>query len=238
MDRNDPEELLGAYALDAVSDEERRLVEQYLETNPRAAAELQQHREVAALIAFTGSPAPDGLWARIAGELDERAPAPGPELARVLPMAGRRRPWVARTLSLAAAAAAAAIFAVVLVRATEPDSARNPIAQAIEDAREDRDSRVSALRSPDGTLEVEAIVDQDGHGYLVAGSLPALPPDRSYQLWGVIDDEVISLGVLGNNPENETFSADGSLTALAITEEVAGGVTSSNNPAVLAGDVA
>ena len=48
------EELLGAYALDAVDDDERRVVEGYLATNPRARAEVQQHREVATMLAFTG----------------------------------------------------------------------------------------------------------------------------------------------------------------------------------------
>ena len=35
------DELLGAYALDAVDDDERRRVDDYLEVNPRASAEVQ-----------------------------------------------------------------------------------------------------------------------------------------------------------------------------------------------------
>jgi hypothetical protein len=42
----------------------------------------------------------------------------------------------------------------------------------------------------------------------------ALGPDRTYQLWGVIGDQVISLGVLGARPGVEPFTVDGDLTAL------------------------
>ena len=78
------DELLGAYALDAVSPDEARRIEDYLAINPKAAAEVQEHREVATMLAFTGMDAPEGLWSRIEQELDAPAPVPGPELARVM----------------------------------------------------------------------------------------------------------------------------------------------------------
>src|SRR5947207_307671 len=71
------EELLGAYALDAVDDDERDAVERHLAECPRCRAEVTEHREVAALLANAGLPAPDGLWDRLAGVLD----APPPQLA-------------------------------------------------------------------------------------------------------------------------------------------------------------
>ncbi|MEL6893176.1 MAG: anti-sigma factor [Actinomycetota bacterium] len=64
------DELLGAYALDAVDPDEARRVEDYLASNPRAADEVQQHREVATMLAFTGMDAPDGVWERITDELE------------------------------------------------------------------------------------------------------------------------------------------------------------------------
>jgi anti-sigma factor RsiW len=89
------EELLGAYALDAVDDEERARVETYLDANPHARAEVWRHREVAALLAVGTERPPEGLWDRIAGALEETPPAPGPLLAKVMPMdrapARRRR---------------------------------------------------------------------------------------------------------------------------------------------------
>lgn len=235
--RNDLDELLGAYALDAVDLDERAEIEHYLETNPRARAEVAEHREVATMLAFSGTAAPSDLWDRIAGQLTDRAPSPGPELARVLPMTGRRRRWGARLVTpiLAGAAAAAVTLGVVAVNSRDD---RSPIDQAVADARGDRDSVVVTLRSAEGADGGEAVIDAEGHGYLLGGSLPEVGPDRSYQLWGVVDDEVISLGVFSNEPEVETFSVDGELTALVLTVEERGGVPVSEQPAAYSAEVA
>ena len=66
------EELLAAYAIDAVDDDERVLVARYLETHPDAAAEVQAFRHAAALLAYTGGPVPDGVWDTLAPALEER----------------------------------------------------------------------------------------------------------------------------------------------------------------------
>ncbi|MDQ3738889.1 MAG: hypothetical protein M3337_06950 [Actinomycetota bacterium] len=82
MEDHELEELLGSYALDAVGDEESREVGQYLERNPRARAEVESHREVAAHLAFGGATPPPGIWDRIAAELHSGAPAPDSRLSR------------------------------------------------------------------------------------------------------------------------------------------------------------
>jgi anti-sigma factor RsiW len=84
---HDPiEELLGAYALHAIDDDERAMVEAHLATCPRCRAEVDSHREVAAHLALTGAPAPDGLWERIAGAIEsEPPPASGRCPARSAP---------------------------------------------------------------------------------------------------------------------------------------------------------
>ena len=64
------QELLGAYALDAVEDAERDAIELHLRECPRCRAEVADHREVASLIGHGGAPAPDGVWDRIVGALD------------------------------------------------------------------------------------------------------------------------------------------------------------------------
>ena len=234
-DSHDLDELLGAYALDAVSPEEADRVEDYLAINPRAAAEVREHREVATMLAFTGMDAPEGLWSRIEQELDAPAPAPGPELARVMSIENapsRRRfatvaPWIA-------SAAAAAIVAVVAIgiadRATAPT---DPLVAAYEAADADRDSAKATLVAEGSSFEAVAVIDQDGHGR--AGELPALGADQTYQLWGVVDTgadepDVISLGIFGPNPELETFTTETPVVALAITIEDAPGVISDGNP--------
>lgn len=235
QDRNERfdelDELLGAYALDAVDPDERRRVEDYLAVNPRAAAEVQQHREVATMLAFTGSDAPEGVWDRIAASLEEPAPAPGPELAKVMPIdhAARRRSRLAAVGRWSLTAAAAAIVAVVAVVVIDR-GASDPLVDAVEAARADRDSRSTVLVADGVETGVEVVIDESGRGYLLADTLPQLPRDRTYQLWGVVGEDVISIGILGPNPEIATFTARADLAALAITIEPEGGVVSDGNP--------
>ena len=65
----DIEELLAVYALDAVDEEERALIDDYLRHNPRALAEVESYREALSYL-HSGATAPSGLWERIATELE------------------------------------------------------------------------------------------------------------------------------------------------------------------------
>jgi anti-sigma-K factor RskA len=180
---------------------------------------------------------PEGLWDRIAASLESDAPKPTGELAKVIPMAAaRRRRTVIGGILIAAAAAIVAVLAVSVVR---KDSTSYSAKVAMDAARKSQDSHELALTSPDGTVTVDAILDADGHGYLAGSSLPSLPSNRTYQLWGLIDGQAISLGVLGHRPGLETFSVDGNVTQLMISNEAAGGVpTGANTVGLLAGSIA
>ena len=227
------DELLGAYALDAVDADERRRVDDYLEVNPRASAEVRAHREVATMLAFTGMDAPDDLWGRIADDIGEQAPPPGPELAKVMSMEAhpRRRRISAVAPWIVSAAAAAVIGFVAIGLAGSAEAPDESISSALEVARADRDSLATTLVSDASDASAEAIIDQDGHGFVVGSDLPPLPDDQTYQLWGVVEGgQVISLGIFGPNPEVETFTVEGSVTALAITIEDSPGVVSNGNP--------
>jgi anti-sigma-K factor RskA len=230
---NELDELLGAYALDAVDDGERRRVDDYLEINPRAAAEVQSHREVATLLAFTGMDAPADLWSRISGELSDQAPPPGPELAKVMSLDDhpKRRGISAVAPWLMAAAAAAVIAFVAIGLADSADAPDEPLAAAVELARADEASRITTLVAEGSPASAEAIIDRDGNGFVLAADLPALPDGQTYQLWGVVETgDVISLGIFGANPQTETFTVDGDVSALAITIEQSPGVISDGNP--------
>lgn len=62
-------ELLGAYALDAVDPDEAELVARHLVECPRCAAEVDEHRGTASLLANRGSDAPTDLWDRISAQI-------------------------------------------------------------------------------------------------------------------------------------------------------------------------
>jgi len=48
-------------------------------------------------------------------------------------------------------------------------------------------------------------------------------------LWAVVEDRVVSAGVMGPRPSTFAFRVEGGFDALAITEEVLGGVVASEN---------
>ena len=235
------DELLGAYALDAVDDARAPAGRGLPRRDPQARAEVDRHREVAALLALGTERPPDGLWDRIAGALEEPAPAPGPRLAQVLPIEPAR-PGVGPWLTGIAAAAAAAVVAVAVTAVVVSDDDGRPSIAAMAAAYEafaDPDGRRTELvaRRTSRSAPTPCVLP-DGTGFLAAGDLPELPDTETWQLWGVYgDDDVISLGVLGNRPGCRRSPPTTTCMALVITREQAGGVPQSTTGAVLVGEL-
>ncbi|HEV2811333.1 MAG TPA: anti-sigma factor [Acidimicrobiales bacterium] len=244
MNHADIAEPLAAYALNAVDGEERVMLEQHLATCPRCRAELQEHREVATLLSHGGGNAPDAIWDRIAGALD-KAP-PQLRLAPIASSGPSEHRWSPpRYLMTAVAGVAAALMTVVGVQTYQQhqlvaqlDTAlEDPLASVLDAALDDPGSQVLDLKSADGQLEMRGAVTSDGIGYLRASALPRLDVNRTYQLWGGAGDQLLSLGVLGPDPDIVSFQADRYAT-FAITEEAAPGAVTSANPPVAAGSFA
>lgn len=243
MNHEDIAEPLAAYALNAVDGDERDMVEQHLAACPRCRAQLQEHREVVTLLSHAGGDAPDAIWDRIAGALDKEPP-----LLRLAPVAGsgapRHRRSTSRHLMTAVAAVAAALMAVVGVQTYQQNqlvgqlqtALEDPLASVLEAALDDPGSQVLELSSADGRLAVRGAVTQDGRGYLRASALPRLDVNRTYQLWGAAGDQLVSLGVLGPDPDIISFRAN-TYATFAITEEPGPGAVTSANPPVAAGSL-
>jgi anti-sigma factor RsiW len=69
MSHSDIQELLGAYALDAVDPVTAAAIEEHLNGCVRCSVEIAQHHEVAGLLANSGGSAPSNLWDGIAKQL-------------------------------------------------------------------------------------------------------------------------------------------------------------------------
>jgi len=247
-DHDDIVELLGAYALHAVDPAERDAIERHLEECPRCRAEVADHRWVATQLGNSGGDAPDGLWDRIAATLEETAPAMRLDLpvpgGAVIPLADRRRRGN-RLVVGAVAAAAAVVIAVLGVQVVAQDDRIEDLQVALEDeamlsaanlALADPSAARTQLVSPDGAVTVAAVLLPNGMGYLMAQDMPSLDRDLTYQLWGQTGSGLISLGLLGADPnEIVAFQAADDVQALAITEEQAPGVERSTNTPALAG---
>lgn len=241
MTHEEIQDLLGAYALDAVDDDERALVDEHIADCARCRAEVQEHREVATLLAHSGGDAPEGLWQRIAGSLED-SPPPGLRLVPVpRPEAAARRriAWPAAALAAAAAVAVVAVLGVQVRRQGDriddlQVAMADPMVSAFDAAITDPGSELLELTSAEGDVVLRGAVTEDGTGYLSAAPLPDLPSDRTYQLWGDTGEELVSLGVLGEAPRIVSFAAQ-DYEGFAITEEDAPGVVSSRNDPVAAG---
>lgn len=99
------------------------------------------------------------------------------------------------------------------------------------DAASKPGSRTGVLSDPQQTMSVKVVVDAQGHGFLMTDPLPALPQDETYQLWAANDGTMISLGMLGSNPQMSLVSIDASVTELALTREpMSGSVSPAHNP--------
>lgn len=262
-------DLLGVYALDAVDHDERERIELHLRDCPRCRAEVAEHREVAALLAQSGSAAPEGVWDRIVEELappppalrmtftpqpdptsppaaDGGAPAapPGPSPV-VTPLAPRRRSRSRAMLAvLSAAAVIVAVLAVVAVgQSHRLDRLETALGQrSVESLANDAvaHSRLDAsLTGPAGSAQ--AVVEANGQGYLIVDGLPTPPEGDVYQLWGQVDDTVLSLGTFGGDTSVVPFSVDPTrlddVKLFAVTQERAPGVVASEQQAILAGTV-
>ncbi len=245
------EDLLGAYALDAVDPDERELVDAHLIECASCRAEVDEHLEVVAILAGTEIAPSDAAWDAIISELGDLQRG-----ADVLPMQARRFPraWAANW-----AAGIAATVAVVLGVGVISQSNRigdldtqlaaqseqiaeltvaleaDPLHQAAAAAFESPGATVASLTA-EGTRETMVVVVlPDGTGYVYESSLQDLPDDSTYQLWAVIDGKVISAGVLGSRLDVVPFHIDRQgLQGLVITREVAGGVPQSDGEPVVA----
>lgn len=235
------EELLGAYALDAVDDDEAAAVELHLHDCPRCRAEVAEHREVAAVLANAGAPAPAGIWDRISADLEE--PPPQLELGRVIPI-GKGRSAVFLRVAGAAVAAAAVLIAVLGVEVGRLNhrvsELQRPLqAQGLEQsalaALVDPHAQRIELRSDHSAATAQVVILPNGQAFMVQSTLPVLPSNETYQLWGLVGGRTkISLGLLGNQPVTTEFRIDrSSVSMLAVTAEPAGGVVTTDKPAVV-----
>jgi hypothetical protein len=259
MTHDQAAEMLGVYALDAIDPSEAVAIREHVDSCPRCAAEVSEHRQVAALLANSGGAAPAHLWEGITAQIDrsphaergEAAPATGifstsrvgPD--RIRPSVGRKRHSRTFFTSVTGIAAATILIAALGVQVAHLDGRvgqlqqadkTQGIGQAAQSALNDPQARritLTAAHSAGPAIARIAILPS-GTAFVVADRLPVLPLHETYQLWGRVGNQLISLGLLGNHPQDVEFLIDPSVTvtAFAITAEHAGGVVKSTHAPV------
>ncbi len=176
---------------------------------------------------------------RLVGE--SRAPFRPPPDAR------RRRRSRTTVATLGAIAVAAAAVAVVLgiglVRADNrvsrlQSAAAHPPSVVVA-ALHARGHKVVDLTTTTHAQMAQFVVLTDGRGYMVSSTLPRLRGTETYQLWGIVGTKPVSLGVLGDDPQQAAFTMAGSTrpSRLSITAEPSGGSVAPTGPILATGTV-
>ena len=242
-------DLIEEYALGALGDRDRRLAELVIATDgdarQRFEAAMSTLDALDDLVTEDVEAPGDDLLMRIraaAGLESGPGEEPAPDAPSNVSIFRRR---MSGRFGALAAIAAVFVFAALTVRIVQLDSENRalreslaaPLDVLLETTLADPDARTVTLSAPtaDGrAVSVEVVYLPDGTGYLIGDALPALNEDRTYQLWAIVGDRVISAGVFGPDPHIAPFQVAGTLAGLALTEEVTGGVvTSAESPVAL-----
>lgn len=248
------DELLPAYALDAVDGDEREQLDAYVERSEKARRTLAELRETAALLASENSAhAPAELWTRI----EEALAVEPPRL--VLPLESARARRASRSsrglvakvaVGIAAASAVAAgVTAFVLSdEMSEQERRLDEVAASV--AHENmRGAASAAMADPRAsklvlTSEVSdaaamVVTMPDGTAFLVGHDVPRLEEGRTYQLWSLTGDAadptMLPTAVLGRKIDVASFHAPPGTLGYMISAERAPGTSTPEHDALLEG---
>ena len=245
---DDRHTLVGAYALDALDDAERRTFELHLETCDDCRAEVAELSAAAAYLGVAAAvPAPPSLRDSVLDEIGRTRQLP-PQRSNVRPLRGVTRRTA--TMLSAAAAVLAAIAISLGVIAYQADQRADRLAAETAQLRDQAEQVGSLLAAPDavtaaaaveggGQAAVVASADR-GEVVLLAEGLPELPADRTYQLW-LISDEIVSGGVVDVPADGDvTYLTAGELagvSTIALSVEPEGGSAQPTTTPIFAGQL-
>jgi len=248
------DELLPAYALDAVDGDEREQLEAHLERSDDARRTLAELREIATFLAAEGSvQAPAELWTRI----EEALAVEPPRLVLPLETARARRESrssrgliakVAVGIAAASAVAAGVTAFVVSDEMSEQAERLDEVAASVAHesmrgaanaAMADPRSRKLMLTSATSDAAVMVVTMPDGTAFLVGHDVPRLGEGRTYQLWTMTGDaaepRILPTAVLGRSIDVASFHAPSGTLGYLISAERAPGVSTPEHDALLEG---
>lgn len=223
--------MTGAWALGAVDDGQNEIFEQHLRECESCAIEAAELRETTTRLSLLVEVAPPPhLRERVmvaAGATRQQPPETTVEQPgeRLRP----RRPWIRRAAVFVAAAGVLGAIGVGVQSTFELSREVGELHQVVAQYQQ-----FNALMSAPGAKTVSRSVPGGGSGVAVfspadnkvmflAAGLPALPPDRSYQLWMVDGSGPHSVGVLDGVDKPMVMDLGAKLDKLAVTVEPRGG---------------
>ena len=221
---DDPRDLLAAYALDAVDDLDRRVVERLLASDADARRELDEHRAVVAAFTVDADPPAslrDAVLGRVASTPQVAAPGAGRGDARPGGPARAPRRWVV-VAAVAAAVAAVAVPTTLAVQARQQQVRLQTQADAMASMLADPAAEIVRGEMVGGG-DASALVSGDRVLFSVT-DLPQAGAAEDYQLWLVEGEGMVSAGVFDARDGSAALLVDAAGSAgVAVTLEPAGG---------------
>lgn len=234
MTHPDLHSLTGAYAADALDEEERRAFEAHLPDCESCRAEVEGFLATTAMLgAAAAEPPPAHLRASVLGEVSrtrQEPPAAAPERERApvrLSRGPARRAWLDRLLL-----PAAAVMAVVLVGMAVLVGSLNERIDELEGGRDVTDVVAASdlqtweAEMPDGGVARVVYSASRGEGWFVADGMDSLGEDRVYELWLIDDAGPSPAGLFDAHDGQAVHAFTGDVTdvaAIGVTVEPAGG---------------
>ncbi|MBK0868096.1 MAG: anti-sigma factor [Saccharopolyspora sp.] len=238
--------LTGAYAVDALPDDERAEFELHMAGCEDCRQEVRELREAAARLAATEqSGVPDGLKQRVLAEVAQTRQDPPPP-APLAQARARRKPWGVRLAAVAAVLgiALAGAFGVLALRAQQElaDTKDRMIAAG---ARGDEmsqvlqapDTRVLNSAGPSGSRATAIVSQQMGKAMFMTSGMAPAPSEHDYQLWFIGADGATPAGLLeqgrGDGTEPMMAAMPAGTATLGVTVEPDGGSPAPTTPPIM-----
>jgi anti-sigma-K factor RskA len=234
--------LTGAYALDAVSDDERQIFERHLTDCDACRQEVAELQETATRLgAAVAAPPPPRLKASVLAQIRDTRQLP-PE-APVVPLRRPRSPWALR-LSAAAAVVllvVSGVLSVLLVQATHPDGGGTDTqAAAVAEILRAGDAQVVHQGDP-STGRMTALMSKSANRMvLLTGDLRNAPSGKDYQAWTIGEQATKSAGLIQPEGGKAALDVPGIDTAqlVGITLEPAGGSAEPSQKPIMTFEIA
>lgn len=234
MERERFDELMEAYALNALPDDERREFEEYLSAHPERQAEVDELNNLAGLLALSPAeqePSPElrrNLMAVVESEARE---------SRAANRRAHRRSMFARARDLlrpsrlalgAAALLIIGLFSWNLLLMDRVDELRSEVAEVREESPSANIARMVELKGsgPMRGAQVELVRLEGERAVLIAEDLPPIGEGETLQIWVIKDDVPEPAGIFEPGDEMVSTPVERSLEGadtVAITVEPDGG---------------
>jgi anti-sigma-K factor RskA len=228
--------LTGAYALDAVSGQEREAFERHLGECDSCTQEVRELRDTATRLALAvASDPPPELRARVLNQI--KAVRQVPPETTVVPLRRNRTGLALRLTSMAAAVlfvAAVALGVLVARQNDQLDQTRTQAAEMSQILRSGDAEIVSVDKGAGGRMTV-AMSRSANRMLLLAQDLPNPPAGKDLQVWTGHDGSMTSAGFLSpaNGEALLEITGFGDADAIGVTLEPDGGSRVPTQPTVM-----